>query len=47
MHQVKKSEGWNRVPNREMWGGIFGAARDGCKFVFSKLTGREATYASL
>jgi len=46
MHQVKKAEGWDRIPNRELWGGIFGLAKDGCKFLIGKVR-PGSTYASL
>merc|ERR1711935_101671 len=46
MHQVKKAEGWDRVPNREMWGGLFGLSKDGCKFLIGKVR-PGSSYASL
>merc|ERR1711935_1062632 len=46
MHQVKKAEGWDRVPSREMWGGLFGLSKDGCKFLIGKVR-PGSSYASL
>ena len=45
--KVKQADGWDRVPNRAVWGSIFGSASDGCKFVKSKVTGGDPTYSSL
>jgi hypothetical protein len=47
MAKVKQAEGMDRIPNRAMWSGIFGAAGDGVRFIKAKATGSDPTYASL
>jgi hypothetical protein len=45
---VKKNEGIeNQIPQHSFWANLCGLSKDGCRFVFAKARGKDATYASL